>query len=177
MSVCLCTLELHGKHTIASVFPFFEVSLQCQHITWHRRVGTCILELVAVNGAFKLQVPRAEQDVAATANPYGSIGCTAGGKNTGSSCANKTKVLGATSKNTTSHPDAPDTEAGKNNMPSSHVLSDKHNISYRTSQSIVRMPGCALSQDDRMLFSAVPLAITTVGVTMQVCCGLSTFPE
>lgn len=92
-----------------------------------------------MNGTFKLQVLRANQIAKAGANPYGSIGCFAG-SSTETSVANKTQVLGSTNKHSASHPDAQNTEAGKEKA-SSHPISEKHNISYKTSQSVVRMPG------------------------------------
>ena len=93
-----------------------------------------------MNRTSKLQVLRAAQIAKAGANPYGSIGSLAGDRSTETLAANKTQVLGSTNKHSASHPDAQNTEAGKEKA-SSHPISDKHNISYKTSQSVVRMPG------------------------------------
>lgn len=70
---------------------------------------------------------------AAGTNPYGSVGA-AGTTSTGEFAANRTQVLDATNKDTLKD------EKQKS------ASSEKHNISYKTHESIVRMPGCVVCQ-------------------------------
>jgi hypothetical protein len=76
-----------------------------------------------------------------SANPYGSIGTV-----TGVPIANNTQVMGGANTKIESKVVA---QGAKNasvvaKQPSIAELLAKFNISYKTNQSVVRMPGCAL---------------------------------
>jgi hypothetical protein len=78
------------------------------------------------------------------ANPYGSIGAAQGTKSELIG-ASKEQVCGATKENNTLQPGTKDTASDDKIRTSVHALTEQRNISYKTNEVIVRMPGCVHS--------------------------------